>query len=275
MIKIENLSTGYRSFKLKNINLTLEEGKITFLLGKNGSGKTTLIKSILGLKPYKGKISINNKSIDEVRDDLVSVFSEGGTYNFLSGKENMKYFGDNKDIVFSIDNKILKREIKTYSTGQSRKLAINIAFKQNKKIIICDEISSGLDFESIKVLKKTLENYKKQGAVILLTGHQFEFYNDIIDNIVVLANGEVRYSGDCKELLSNIGLYTEITTCETNPISKEIITQLGGVFEDNKIKIFFKNKIEYDDFKFKHCKNIDTITYNSDKVGVIYEKYMD
>lgn len=275
MIKINKLNTSYKNFKIENLNLNLDEGKITFLLGKNGSGKTTLIKSILNLKPYSGEVTFNGKPINEVRDDLAVVFADGGMYNFLTGNENLKYFDVNQPLVFEFDSKILKREIKTYSTGQSRKLMINIGLKDNKKFVICDEISSGLDYDSIKALKRKLIEYKKEGAVVLLTGHQFEFYNDIIDDIVVLKNGEIKYSGCCKALLEDIGIYANIIMDFNNPIAEDVIKKLNGQVSDNSIKIYFKCKKDYDSFKLKYINNIDAISYNLDKVGIIYEKYLD
>ena len=65
MIKIEGLNKSFDKLHvLKDINLEIEKGKITAIIGPNGSGKTTLIKIILGLmKPDSGKIFVDNKDI--------------------------------------------------------------------------------------------------------------------------------------------------------------------------------------------------------------------
>ena len=65
MIEIKNLNKSFGRIKvLKNINLKIESGKVTAIVGPNGSGKTTLIKSILGLvKPTEGEIKVYGENI--------------------------------------------------------------------------------------------------------------------------------------------------------------------------------------------------------------------
>ncbi|MDO7862753.1 hypothetical protein [Brochothrix thermosphacta] len=87
-------------------------------------------------------------------------------------------------------NALLKRKVKHYSYGQKKKLSLALVALLRPKYLIMDEISNGLDFQFSKELKKIVLDLSKE-TTILLTGHQYDFYNDIIDNLLVFEDKKI------------------------------------------------------------------------------------
>ena len=195
MIELKAFSKKYgKTSVLEDINISLEQGKITFIMGPNGAGKTTLIKSILGLEGYEGNVySREGVEFQYEREKCFVVWDDCPFYMNLSGLQNLYIYSENRKTKSEIiacakrylEMDLLKRKVKTYSYGQKKKLALVLIEVLNPEIIIMDEISNGLDFETMQELKKYLVELAEKKTVIL-TGHQFGFYNDIIDVLLVL-----------------------------------------------------------------------------------------
>ena len=197
MIKLKNFGKSYnKNIIFNNVEIEFPSKKITFIMGPNGAGKTTLIKSIFKLEEYDGEIRFNeNLNIDDIRKSCLVIWDDCPFYTNLSGIKNLLIYAEKhvskqyiKNIALKyLDTDLLKRKIKSYSYGQKKKLALVLIDILNPEIIIMDEISNGLDYDTMLELKKYLVEISKDRTIIL-TGHQFDFYNDIIDNLVILKN---------------------------------------------------------------------------------------
>lgn len=195
MIEFKDFSVSYKdNVILENINFEIQDNGINFLMGKNGSGKTTLIKCILNLMDYKGVININctKNSLSE----LFVIFDDSALYNSLSGIKNIMQFTscDEKTAIkigeqyFNINT--LKKATKTYSYGERKKVFLIILEILKPAIIIMDEVSNGLDYETMILLRKKLIEFSKH-SLILMTGHQFEFYKNIVDKVFIIKNKSI------------------------------------------------------------------------------------
>lgn len=194
MITIKNLKKQYgNNIVLDQINLEISQNKITFIMGKNGSGKTTFFKCLLGLEKSKGDILYNGCKLDQTRNDIYVVFDDSPLYLNLNGYQNIQLLLGkfvSKSKIVEITNKffnkdLLRKKVKTYSYGQRKKLNLVIGILSNPRYLFLDEISNGLDFETMNLLKKELVNISKN-TTIITTGHQFEFYESIIDELFLL-----------------------------------------------------------------------------------------
>ncbi len=192
MIKLENFSKKYKKCIFSNTSITFPDNCINFIMGKNGCGKTTLFKCISGLEDYEGTITFDNKPINRIRDELFILWDDTPFYPKLSGLNNIYLLCEDKidkqeiaDIASSfIDYSTLKRPVKTYSYGQKKKLALVLLNILKPKYILMDEISNGLDVDTMKMLEKNIFDLSKDSTIIL-TGHQFTFYQHIADNVFV------------------------------------------------------------------------------------------
>lgn len=204
MITIHNFSKKYKkAYVLKNVNVEFPEKKINFLMGKNGAGKTTLIKCITKLEDYTGEILIDECSYTEKRNDFMILWDDCPFYDNLTGVDNLRIFScksyDKKEleqkVADFIDTDLLYRKVKTYSYGQKKKLALALVEINKPQYVIMDEITNGLDYDTLLFLKDKLVEWAKTKTIIL-TGHQFGFYNGLVENVFVYKDGTIFEEND-------------------------------------------------------------------------------
>lgn len=193
MINVIGVSKKYgKKLVLDNISMTFPERKINFLMGKNGSGKTTFIKCLTDLEKYEGKIEIDGEAFLHKKAETLVLWDDCPFYENLSGIDNLIIFGEGKycasEIVTIVneflDEELLNKKVKAYSYGQKKKLGLAMAVILSPTYIIMDEISNGLDYDTLVLLKKLIIKWTEEKTIIL-TGHQFGFYNDMVDNVYV------------------------------------------------------------------------------------------
>lgn len=208
LIKLKNLSIGYESTIIENINVDIEENDFICVVGPNGSGKTTLIKTILGLiKPISGSVVYENlKKIfigympQETKIDSnfpASVFEIvlSGTLNKI--KYRPFYTKKEKDIALNnlkkLDIENLKNEnLCDLSGGQRQKVLLARSLSATSKLLILDEPSNNLDVISKKELYKTIiELNKKYNIAIIMITHDLDHDNLIGNKILSLRENDV------------------------------------------------------------------------------------
>lgn len=204
MIKLHNLSKSYQGKTIfNNLNIVFEKNNLNFILGKNGCGKTTLFKCILGLEEYEGDIIFEGESVFCVYDDTPFYLNLNGFKNIELFKALYKV-DKNKPIgEFLLDKEVLNRKVSKYSYGQRKKLAMMIIELINPDVLILDEISNGLDYETISYLKKKFFDWKKSRTIII-SGHQLDFYNDIVDDVYIMKDNSLLLFEDNKENLGDL-----------------------------------------------------------------------
>jgi len=210
LIKINNLNFNYTSEEnvLKNININIEQGTFTCIVGENGSGKSTLIKCILGLnKNYTGEI-IKETRIGYLpqKTEIQSNFPASIEEIVMSGTigNNIKsIFYKKEDIEIA---KNIMKEIGIYdirkkcfadlSGGQQQRVLIARALCATKKLIILDEPTNGLDPNIAKQIYDLLDNLKKTKKItILMVSHDIERVLNYTDKIIEISNGNVVFQG--------------------------------------------------------------------------------
>lgn len=194
MIEINDFSKRYKNkIILDDINLIIEENKISFLMGKNGSGKTTLLKCVASLENYEGQILIDKKENINSKKSYFIIWDDCPYYVDDNGIDNLFLLSEGKyskkeiyDIVKDVMNEsLLKKKVKQYSYGEKKKLSFALIMLLNPAVIIMDEITNGLDYDTLLYLKDRLLEWSKD-KIILLTGHQFSFYDGIVDDVYVI-----------------------------------------------------------------------------------------
>ena len=191
---------------LNHISLTFESGKIYGLSGKNGSGKTMLMRAICGLiRPTEGYVSIDGQVIgkDISFPPSVGVLIESPSFiSYYSGFKNLQLLASIKNIAdddtirglmtrLDLDPENRKR-YKKYSMGMKQKIGIIAAVMEKPDLIILDEPINALDEKSAQTLKEMLNEYKEEGALIIISCHDREELEFLSDEIVYLADGKVK-----------------------------------------------------------------------------------
>lgn len=197
MITIINLTKRYgKKVVLDNVNLKIDDVGISYFLGKNGSGKSSFIKCLLDLEDYEGRILYDGKPNNHDSKKVFAIFDDNALHGSLSGLQNLSLITGYKyeDIIYKAEDyfteQILKSKTHTYSYGQKKKLFIIAVELLKPEIIIMDEISSGLDYETLLILRERILKWSNESSVIL-TGHQFDFYNSIIDHLFIVNNSRI------------------------------------------------------------------------------------
>ena len=256
-IEIKDLSIGYRNRKNENaihtgLNLTLEAGKLTCILGKNGSGKSTLLKTLCGFIPaLGGSVTINGKpaieySSEEFSKTVGVVLTENTNAGGLTVRELVAlgrypysgYFGqlddyDNEVIEKAMNDVNISHKSSHYvselSDGERQKAFIAKVLAQECPIIILDEPTSFLDVTSrIDVLFLMKDIAARQHKAVLLSTHDIEIAVRLADILWLMpekCNINVT-KGSPKELISNgnlENLFNFGADLEKNKIVKETL----------------------------------------------------
>ena len=206
VVRLEDYCKSFKSAEvLKNINLTLESGKVIGLKGKNGSGKTMLMRAISGLiLPTSGKVYINDKELGRHISFPPSIGILIENPSFISNYTGFK----NLKILASIQNRISddeirdairkvrldpddKRTFKKYSLGMKQRLGIAGAIMERPDIVILDEPINALDEAGAGLIKGLLDELKANGSLIIIACHDTEELNYLSDEIYEIYDGEI------------------------------------------------------------------------------------
>lgn len=189
MIEIKNLSKNYPNVPLyENFNLSLEEGKITCLLGSSGCGKTTLLNAIAGLTKCEGDIPKLKCSYIFQTPQLVPSLTVLGNL-LLVCKDEQKIY----DMLRRVG---LEEKAQSYpinlSGGEAQRVAIARAFLYKSDILLMDEPLASLDLKMKKqIIELFFEIWKEDGRTVLAVTHDVDEAAAIAQRILVLSSGRI------------------------------------------------------------------------------------
>lgn len=215
-IRIESLSKKYgKQEVLKDINLTVDEGRIYGFIGPSGSGKTTLVKMIVGIdSPDAGTVTVLDKRVPNLKllQDIGYMAQSDALYPELTGKENLSFFASLfglkgaalKERIAYVSNLVqlddaLTKKVAAYSGGMKRRLSLAIALVHDPKLLILDEPTVGIDPELRQSVWEELLELKAQGKTIVLTTHVMDEAAKC-EVIALVRNGGILASGSPEEL---------------------------------------------------------------------------
>jgi len=237
-IELNNVSFSYvDNFNvLNNVDLTINAGQTTAIVGSTGSGKSTLIKLLLRLYEINnGSISYDSNNLKDIelsslreKIGLVSqdVFLFEGNvieniaYGDLNASESEVWNAAQKSEADEFINNLPQKE-KTIvgergqklSGGQRQRISIARAILKNPEILILDEATSSVDNETEAAIQRSLDILKKDRTVIVIA-HRLSTVRNA-DIIYVLENGSVVESGNHESLLNIEGVYSKLWSVQT------------------------------------------------------------
>jgi ABC-type multidrug transport system ATPase subunit len=165
---------------------------VTFLMGANGSGKTTLMRCILGQYPHAGMVTWKGQRIRPGRRLVYPVFDDCSFYLNGSGATNLRLLGFREpgSSASYLSPETLSRPVREYSLGQRKRLALTAALGSGAEWLLLDEPTTGLDYEAMVQFRRDLTSLAARCAV-LVTGHHVEFYDDLVQTVLVLREGRL------------------------------------------------------------------------------------
>lgn len=213
MIKVNNLAFSYgKDQVLKNINFTLEDGKIYGLLGENGVGKTTLLTLLCGLKktqvgsidadganPYDREPSLLEQMF-YLPDDVAPIYDKAYSWAKSRGKFWSNFSLDKfVEIMNGFENDV-NQKLSAMSTGQLKKTYISFALACSTKYLFLDEPTNGLDIPSKSQFRSSILKYTSEDSTIVISTHQVRDLENVIDPIIILDRQDVLLNASLEEV---------------------------------------------------------------------------
>ena len=240
-ICFENVELDIDNRKIiKDINLTIEPNKTYAFIGEIGSGKSTIGKLILRLlETSNGEIKIDNRSIKDYTIETLRknigyvsqtpfLFSDTISNNVSFGNENLssddiKYFLKiaKANYVFDLPdgiNTVIGENGVSLSGGEKQRLALARAIAKKPSILILDDITSSLDFETELEVTNNINNLEYGCTKIIIAQKILSVKN--ADMIYVIKNGEIVEKGNHIELLNNNGFYRDLFNIQANTVGE-------------------------------------------------------
>lgn len=216
MVKIKNLEKKFGDLEVINgINLSIEAGRATAILGPNASGKTTLMKCVLGLvKPDNGEIHVNGKYLNGDWDYKENIGYMPQTARFpdnLTPREIMNFLMDLRGKPKEFDDELIKKfcleseldkAVRVLSGGTRQKVSAVLSFLFRPDILILDEPTAGLDPVSSRHLKQKIIKEKQAGKTIILTSHIMNEVEELADDVIFILEGKIHFEGSMNHILN-------------------------------------------------------------------------
>jgi ABC-2 type transport system ATP-binding protein len=248
VIQTDNLSKMYHKNRtetvtaLKGLNLTVQPGEIFGYLGPNGAGKTTTIRLLLDLiRPTSGKGAIFGQ---DAHDNSVELHKRIGflpgelnLWKNLTGAQVVDYLGKVRGgLDMSYLQALTKRleldlsiRIRSYSSGNKRKLGLVLAMMNKPDLLILDEPTNGLDPLMQQTFNELMLEAQKTGQTVFLSSHMLGEVQAICDRVGILRGGELK----AVESVSNL-MHTNfrwVTLRMREPVTTTQLNGLKGVSE--------------------------------------------
>jgi branched-chain amino acid transport system ATP-binding protein len=222
ILDIQNLQVCYGIHEaVSGVNMKIEEGSITAIIGSNGAGKTTIINAISGMVPHKGTVLYNGKPLPENASKIVAqgviqvpegrkIFAgltveenlQAGAYT-VKGKKEIDRLMKEQYAMFPRLDERRKQDAGTLSGGEQQMLAICRGLMGKPKVLMLDEPSLGLAPVVVNEVFRNIQRIKEAGITVILVEQNAKKSLSIADYAYVIENGRVVMSGTGKEMLEN------------------------------------------------------------------------
>jgi len=194
---------------LKDINLTVGEGRVVGIIGPNGSGKSTLLKVLSRIyRPDTGTYTVNG--------NVAALLELGaGFHPELTGRENIFLNGSilglsrkeirerfDEIVEFSGLEKFLDTPIKNFSSGMVVRLGFSVAMAIDPEVLLIDEVLGVGDLNFSKKSFMKIKSFAEAGRTILFVSHDLSVVGSFADEVVWLDEGKVRGQGNPSEIIN-------------------------------------------------------------------------
>lgn len=228
LVEIQNMSfkRGKRII-FDNVNINIQRGKVTAILGPSGTGKTTLLRLIgAQLKPVHGKITVNDTDIHQLsrqalyaaRRDIGMLFQSSALFTNLSAFENVAFpLREHTKLTEDMIRDLVLMKLQTVglrgardlfpselSGGMARRVALARAIIMDPQLIMYDEPFAGLDPIALGVIAKLIRQLNDAlNMTSILVSHDVNETTEIADYVYIIADGQVIGQGAPKQVLQD------------------------------------------------------------------------
>ena len=204
-IEAKDLSVSYENkTALKPIDLEIKSGEIVALMGRNGAGKSSLIKALLDVIKFEGSITKRFDKVGYIPQDANDLLYHQSVEAECAqtDKDNSLLPGTTAALLHELAATVnIASHPRDLSEGQRLALVLAIVLAPKPDLLILDEPTRGLDYESKALLIKFLTERAESGAAVLIATHDVELVAELATRIVILAEGELVADGSTMDVL--------------------------------------------------------------------------
>ncbi len=245
MLRTEAITVNFRGLRaLDKVGIEAASGRVTGLIGPNGAGKTTLFNVITGLqKPDSGRVHLDDVDISHVgpkrraRIGMARTFQRLETFGSLTVRDNVRVAleayrghgrgsrrGQDPDAFLDRVGILGQADVRAdlLPTGTARLLEMARAMATNPKLLLLDEVSSGLDAEESALVSRLLRDIADEGVAVLLVEHDMDLVMQSCASLCVLDFGELIATGTPAEIQADPVVQAAYLGTETFAIAEAV-----------------------------------------------------
>ncbi len=285
-----NIKGLYKKFgdttALDNVSFESKEG-VNLILGPNGAGKSTFLRCIIGLyKPTEGSVLVFGKRPyfdDEVRDRISLLSDNYALYDFLTVKQNLKFFGSlyklkeaeiykrSKKILEEMDAlKFFDRKVVELSRGTKQKIAFCRAMLNEPEVLLLDEPTAFLDATSSEWIRNFILQYGKEGKTILFVTQKLDEVSRFNSRLVIIRGGRIVKDTTTYNIYNEIMRSSTILIRFARPVSVSVLKKTGYKFDAMESKDVSSVKFYIDSYKDVNLLVSKLIKYKAFILGIDY-----
>ncbi|MCI9526947.1 MAG: ABC transporter ATP-binding protein [Lachnospiraceae bacterium] len=213
IVQVEHLHLTYKHLHaVQDVSFSVKPGEILAVIGQNGSGKTSTVECVEGLrKPDRGSIRVLGKDPwqrrSQVYKEMGVQLQEAQYPSKIRVEEQCKLFASFYErpadwnlllTQMGLDEK-RKRPMHKLSGGEKQRLSIILSLMGRPKLLILDELTTGLDPEVRQNMWMSFENIRKSGVAIIMVSHYLDEVETLADKILYLEKGRQQFFGTQRE----------------------------------------------------------------------------
>jgi len=253
IIEVEDLTKDYGSIRaVDHVSFEVSRGEVFGFLGPNGAGKTTTQRLLTGvLPPSAGRAWVldHDMATDPIgaKEHVGVVPETANPYMELSGRQNMLFAGE----LYGLEGatavrrgeELLRRFrlwerrddiAKRYSKGMKQRLILAMALLHEPDVLFLDEPTAGLDVESQRMIRGTVQELAGQGVTVFYTTHNIEEANVLCDRVAIIREGRIVALDSPERLKSTFTESQSVEVSFSESVQPERLTSLPGVMQVEK-----------------------------------------
>lgn len=263
ILTLQDVSVRYHKANtnaVTKVSFSVEDNRIVSIVGHNGAGKSTLIQAIMQNLNYEGSITYGFSKKDLYK--YIRVQTQTSTFEKNAKvKDIVQLYIELLDSQETVDELLQSIQMLPFknsyleklSGGEKQKIAVLLATIGNPKLIILDELTTGLDVMSRRMIWDLLNKIRKEkGVSILLTSHFLDEVEYLSDYVIVLEQGKVKLQGTVPDIIGNAFAMHKLATCLVDSSFRFSSLKYAYKQQNNKLMIEYREEDEkevYDHLK--------------------------
>ncbi|SNY23701.1 ATP-binding cassette domain-containing protein [Paractinoplanes atraurantiacus] len=249
MIEIRELTKTYGGVDaVKDVTFTASPGRVTGFLGMNGSGKTTTLRVLLGLsRATSGRALVNGRryrDLDQPLRQVGAVLEQGLSHPGQTGRGHLRTQAFLCGASSGRVDELLEyvgladagsKRTGDYSLGMRQRLAVATAMLGEPSVLVLDEPANGLDPSGMAWLRGLLRGHAAAGGTVLISSHLLGELEQLVDDVVIIADGRVRLAEPLEALTGRQALRLRVRGRDPHALWAAFEQAGAGVTTDGQV----------------------------------------